>query len=61
MFCSFFQITYDEDLDDDMESVLSRLPADLTAFQQSLATSQGCLLLLVLREHLKVKKSTKPC
>jgi cohesin loading factor subunit SCC2 len=48
---------YDEDLDEDMESVLSRLPADLTAFQQSLATSQGCLLLLILREHLKVSRA----
>jgi hypothetical protein len=52
MYC--IQIVYDEDLDDDMESVFSRLPADLTAMQQNLAISQGCLLLLVLREHLKV-------
>ena len=44
---------YDEDLDDDKNSVFSRLPADMTGFVESITTAQGCLLLLVLREHLK--------
>jgi len=44
---------YDEDLDDDKESVLERLPDDMDPFMQNITTSQGCLLLLVLKEHLK--------
>merc|ERR1719369_1285267 len=44
---------YDEDLDDDLESVFSRLPDDLDGFMTSITSSQGCLLLLVLKEHLK--------
>ena len=48
------KVNYDEDLDDDEESLLSRLPADLEQLQKSITTAQGCLLLLVLREHLKV-------
>merc|ERR1719195_1888891 len=44
---------YDEDLDDDPLSVLSRLPFDMRAFVDNINTAQGCILLLVLREHLK--------
>merc|ERR1719470_802716 len=47
------EAVYDEDLDDDKNSVFSRLPADMTGFVESITTAQGCLLLLVLREHLK--------
>jgi len=47
------EIVYDEDLDDDPESVLSRLPFNMTSFVENITTAQGCLLLLVLREHLK--------
>jgi len=47
------EVTYDEDLDDDEDSVFSRLPDDLIPLQKSLTVSQGILLLLVLREHLK--------
>ena len=32
---------------------MSRLPYDMTGFVESLTNAQGCLLLLVLREHLK--------
>merc|ERR1712142_1088826 len=46
-------IIYDEDLDDDPDSVLSRLPLNMTMFVKNITTAQGCLLLLVLREHLK--------
>ena len=44
---------YDEDLDDDHDSVLSRLPEDPAGIQQAITASQGCMLLLVLKEHLK--------
>ena len=44
---------YDEDLDDDEESVLSRLPDDPKPIQEAITASQGCMLLLVLKEHLK--------
>merc|ERR1719427_1518634 len=47
------EIIYDEDLDDDPDSVLSRLPLNMTMFVKNITTAQGCLLLLVLREHLK--------
>jgi len=47
------EIVYDEDLDDDPDSVLSRLPFNMTSFVENITTAQGCLLLLVLREHLK--------
>jgi len=44
---------YDEDLDDDASSVLSRLPANCLPLQEAITASQGCMLLLVLKEHLK--------
>jgi len=47
------EVVYDEDLDEDPDSVFSRLPDNLTSIQKSIVTSQGCLLILVLREHLK--------
>lgn len=48
------EVVYDEDLDEDKNSVFSRLPYDMTGFLENITTAQGCLLLLVLREHLKV-------
>jgi len=47
------EFIYDEDLDDDPDSVMSRLPTNMTMFVENITTAQGCLLLLVLREHLK--------
>ena len=44
---------YDEDLDDDEESVFDRLPENVKDIQEAITCSQGCNLLLVLREHLK--------
>ena len=44
---------YDEDLDDDANSVFSRLPLDMRMFVDNINCAQGCILLLVLREHLK--------
>ena len=44
---------YDDDLDDDFDSVLSRLPENCRPLQDAITASQGCMLLLVLKEHLK--------
>merc|ERR1719336_1640168 len=44
---------YDEDLDDDEDSVFDRLPDNVKELQEAITCSQGCMLLLVLREHLK--------
>lgn len=44
---------YDEDLDDDHDSVLSRLPKNTSVLNTVITASQGCMLLLVLKEHLK--------
>ena len=58
VYIHILQVVYDEDLDEDKESVYSRLPDSLAGFQKSLTVGQGCLLLLVLREHLKVSLLT---
>ncbi|XP_078071402.1 nipped-B-like protein isoform X6 [Mustelus asterias] len=42
-----------DDEDDDLEDVLSRLPADSTPLVEFVNASQGILLLLVLKQHLK--------
>ena len=47
------EYVYDEDLDDDFDSVFSRLPEDCKTLQDAITASQGCMLLLVLKEHLK--------
>ena len=60
VYIHILQVVYDEDLDEDKESVYSRLPDSLAGFQKSLTVGQGCLLLLVLREHLKVSLLTYP-
>lgn len=36
-----------------LESVLARIPPDPTIFEQCCVSSQGCLLLLYLKQHLK--------
>ncbi|CAH1393670.1 unnamed protein product [Nezara viridula] len=47
------EIELDEEEDEDEETLLSRLPEDTTPLQHCLTASQGCLLLLVLKQHLK--------
>lgn len=42
---------YDEE--ETVESVLARIPADPTNFEKCCVASQGCLLLLYLKQHLK--------
>lgn len=43
---------FDDD-DDDKESLLERLPADISPMQEILWIAQGCILLLYLKQHLK--------
>ncbi|GLH15037.1 hypothetical protein R5R35_008246 [Gryllus longicercus] len=43
----------EEDDDEDEDSLLSRVPEDTTVLQDCITASQGCLLLLVLKQHLK--------
>ncbi|RZF42069.1 hypothetical protein LSTR_LSTR006662 [Laodelphax striatellus] len=43
----------EEDDEEDEEALLSRVPDDTHYLQECLTASQGCLLLLVLKQHLK--------
>ena len=43
----------DDDVDDDAGSLLTRCPMDMTPLVEAITASQGCLLLLVLKEYLK--------
>lgn len=43
----------EEDEDDTYESICNRLPEDLTPLVECINASQGCLLLLMLKDHLK--------
>lgn len=49
----FVKVVYDEDEDEDEVSLLNRVPEDTTVLQECITASQGCLLLLVLKQHLK--------
>lgn len=48
---SLVENQYEEE--ETMESVLARLPMDPTIFEKCCVSSQGCLLLLYLKQHLK--------
>lgn len=43
----------DDDDDDDFESILERLPEDINNLLEIIKLSQGCILLLHLKQHLK--------
>ncbi|KAJ1519897.1 hypothetical protein ONE63_004137 [Megalurothrips usitatus] len=43
----------DEDEDEDVESLLARVPECTTVLHEVVTSFQGCLLLLVLKQHLK--------
>ncbi|XP_039299049.1 nipped-B-like protein A [Nilaparvata lugens] len=47
------QAQLDEEEDEDEEALLARMPQDTHNLQECLTASQGCLLLLVLKQHLK--------
>lgn len=43
----------DEDDEEDREVLYERLPEDLSDLQQCITSAQGCMLLLILKQHLK--------
>lgn len=43
----------DEDEDEDADALLARVPEDTRILQEVITSFQGCLLLLVLKQHLK--------
>lgn len=43
----------DEDDDEDRDDLVARLPDDCTELQQCITSAQGCMLLLILKQHLK--------
>lgn len=43
----------DEDDEEDRDAIVSRLPEDTTELQQCVTSAQGCMLLLILKQHLK--------
>ncbi|KAF4533148.1 hypothetical protein B566_EDAN001690 [Ephemera danica] len=46
-------ILYDEEEEDDVEMLVSHIPDDILPLQECITASQGCMLLLVLKQHLK--------
>lgn len=44
----------DEDDDEDLDSILERLPEETGELQKCIVSAQGCILLLMLKQHLKV-------
>jgi len=49
--CLYYRL--DEDDDEDIESLIARLPDDCSHLQDLIVTSQGCTLLLQVKQHLK--------
>ncbi|GAB1597401.1 nipped-B-like protein A [Argonauta hians] len=45
--------TFDDDDDEEIESIMERLPENVVPLQEICRISQGCVLLLVLKQHLK--------
>lgn len=43
----------DDDDDEDIEALYNRLPDDTTELEKCITASQGCILLLMLKQHLK--------
>ena len=43
----------DEDDEEDRDALHERLPDDTTDLQQCITSAQGCMLLLILKQHLK--------
>ena len=43
----------DYDDDDDVDTLLERLPEDVTELQTIMRTSHGCTILLNIKQHLK--------
>lgn len=43
----------DEDDEEDRDVLFNKLPEDTTELQQVITSAQGCMLLLILKQHLK--------
>lgn len=43
----------DDDDDEDIEVLFHRLPESTVELQKCITASQGCILLLMLKQHLK--------
>ncbi|XP_049537258.1 nipped-B protein isoform X2 [Anopheles darlingi] len=43
----------EDDDDDDQEAILQRLPEDTAELETCIRSAQGCMLLLILKQHLK--------
>lgn len=43
----------DDDDEEDIEALYNRLPENTIELQKCITASQGCILLLVLKQHLK--------
>jgi len=43
----------EDDEDEDLESLVKRVPTDTKTLEDCIISSQGCLLLLMLKQHLK--------
>uniref|UniRef100_A0A182K7J1 Nipped-B protein n=1 Tax=Anopheles christyi TaxID=43041 RepID=A0A182K7J1_9DIPT len=43
----------EDDDDDDQDAILSRLPDDTSDLENCIRSAQGCMLLLILKQHLK--------
>ena len=43
----------EDDDDEDFDSIFSRLPTDIRPLIECMLSSKGCLLLLVLKDHIK--------
>ncbi|XP_058126346.1 nipped-B protein [Anopheles ziemanni] len=43
----------EDDDDDDQEAILNRLPEDTSDLDNCIRSAQGCMLLLILKQHLK--------
>uniref|UniRef100_A0A182VUI9 Nipped-B protein n=1 Tax=Anopheles minimus TaxID=112268 RepID=A0A182VUI9_9DIPT len=43
----------EDDDDDDQEAILDRLPEDTSDLENCIRSAQGCMLLLILKQHLK--------
>ncbi|KAK7101267.1 hypothetical protein V1264_024072 [Littorina saxatilis] len=47
------KLAAEDDDDDDPDSLISRLPDDISTLQEIMQQSQGCILLLMMKQHLK--------
>lgn len=43
----------DDEDDDDLDSLAARIPPNCSLLQELMITSQGCILLLQIKQHLK--------